>query len=50
MKFAIFGDIHGNLEGLQAVIAEGDRLLAPREAMPTPAMHLAELDALRRKH
>src|SRR4051794_7212678 len=38
------------LEGLQAVIAEGDRLLAPREAMPTPAMHLAELDALRGQH
>src|SRR3954468_15995288 len=38
------------LEGLQAVIAEGDRLLAPREAMPAPAMHLAELDALRGEH
>src|SRR5690349_4304471 len=38
------------LDGLQAVLAEVDRLLAAREAMPAPAMDLAELDALGRKH
>src|SRR3954452_7415526 len=38
------------LEGFQAVVAEGDRLLAPREAMPAPAMDLAELDALGGEH
>src|ERR1700752_4755665 len=38
------------LDGLETVLTEVDRLLAAREAMPAPAMDLAELDALRRKH
>src|SRR4051812_29673254 len=38
------------LERLQAVLAELDALLAPGEAMTPTAMHLAELDALGRKH
>src|SRR4051812_30733471 len=37
-------------EGLEPVVAEVDGLLATGEPVPATAMHLAELDALRRKH
>src|SRR4051812_12559535 len=38
------------LEGVEPVIAEVHRLLATREPVPAPAMHLAELHTLGRKH
>src|SRR3954471_13738423 len=37
-------------QGLDAVVAEVDGLLAAGEPVPATAMHLAELDALGRKH